>query len=148
MEIFTFDLDQIANHLLRLLISFVLALPLGWNREKSKRHFGLRTFPLVAVVTCGFTLVGRSVLANDDAQARVIQGIITGIGFIGGGAVLTDKDKIKGTASAASIWNTGCIGLAVAYERIEIAVALSLLNFLTLILFSNFKEKSFPHDEE
>jgi putative Mg2+ transporter-C (MgtC) family protein len=65
----------------------------------------------------------------DDAQARVIQGIITGIGFKGGGAVLTDKDKIKVTASTASIWNTGGMGLAVAYERIEILVVLSLVNF-------------------
>lgn len=130
------DWQQVLGHLGRLLIAFALALPLGWDRERSKRHFGLRTFPLVAMVTCGFMLIGTAVFTSDEAQARVMQGIITGIGFIGGGTILTHQDKIKGTASAASIWNTGCIGMAVAQDRFEIAVVLSVLNFLILKLFA------------
>lgn len=142
-EFLQFDFSLVVNHAIHLIIAYVLALPLGWDREQSGRHFGLRTFPLVAVVTCGFMLVGISVIDSTDGEARIIQGLITGIGFIGGGAILTDKDRVHGTATAASIWNTGAIGLSVAFNRYEIAVILSLLNFLTLSVFGRLK-----YDEE
>jgi putative Mg2+ transporter-C (MgtC) family protein len=77
-------------------------------------------------------MVGMSVIESTDGEARILQGIITGIGFIGGGAIFKDKDRVAGTASAASIWNTGAIGIAVAFDRFEIAIVLSLLNFITL----------------
>jgi len=141
MEFLAFDVSLVVNHSVHLAIAYILALPLGWEREQSDRHFGLRTFPLVAVVTCGFMLVGISVIDSTDGEARIIQGIITGIGFIGGGAILTDKDRVHGTAAAASIWNTGAIGLSVAFDRFEIAVILSLLNFLTLVFFRRVKEE-------
>ncbi len=141
MDISSIDWQQILGHLIRLLLAFVLALPIGWDRERSRRHFGLRTYPLVGVVTCGLMLVGAAVFANDEARARVMQGIITGIGFIGGGTILTHENKIVGTASAASIWNTGCIGIAVANDRFEIAVTLSILNLLILKIFGGAKPK-------
>lgn len=141
MNIFQIDWQTVVYHATHLVIAYVLALPIGWDRERSKRQFGLRTFPLVAVVTCGFMLVGMSVIESTDGEARVIQGIITGIGFIGGGAILKDQDKVAGTASAASIWNTGAIGLSVAFDRYEIAILLAALNFLTLILFGKIKEE-------
>jgi putative Mg2+ transporter-C (MgtC) family protein len=123
-------------------IAFLLALPVGWDRERSRRGFGLRTYPIVAMVSCGFMLVGLNVIDSTDGEARVIQGIITGIGFIGGGAILTNKGTVKGTSSAASIWNTGAIGIAVAYSRFEIALVLALLNFLTLrVLAGSIKER-------
>ena len=59
---------------------------------------------------------------------------MTGIGFIGGGSILKDRGNVSGTATAASIWNTGAIGAAVAWHRYEIAIALSLVNFLLLYL--------------
>ncbi len=128
------------DHSSHLLLAYLLALPIGWERELSRRQFGLRTFPLVAVVTCGFMLVGMSVIDTSDGEARVIQGIITGIGFIGGGAILKDKEKIAGVSSAASIWNTGAIGMSVAFDRLEIAVLLSLLNVVTLFFFGKVKD--------
>jgi putative Mg2+ transporter-C (MgtC) family protein len=115
-----------------LAVAYALAIPIGLNREHSARNFGLRTFPLVAVVSCGFMMVGMSVIESTDGEARVFQKIVTGIGFIGGGAIFKEKDRVEGTASAASICNTGAIGLAVAYNRFEIAIILSLLNFITL----------------
>ncbi|HSN54359.1 MAG TPA: MgtC/SapB family protein [Candidatus Sulfomarinibacteraceae bacterium] len=130
------NLDQMLSHLVLLVVAFALALPIGWDREQSRRSFGLRTFPIVAVVSCGFMLLGMQVIDSTDGEARVIQGIITGIGFIGGGAILTNRDSVKGTSSAASIWNTGAIGVAVAFSRFEIAIVLSALNFVTLRLLS------------
>ena len=131
-QLTSLDWSQIINHLWHLAIAYALAIPIGLDREQSQRQFGLRTFPLVAVVACGFMMVGMSVIESTDGEARILQGIITGIGFIGGGAIFKDKDRVAGTASAASIWNTGAIGIAVAFDRFEIAIVLSLLNFITL----------------
>jgi putative Mg2+ transporter-C (MgtC) family protein len=144
---FSIDINwaQILSHLYHLAIAYILALPIGWDRETSRRRFGLRTFPLVALAACGFMLTGIYVLDTSGAEGRVLQGIITGIGFIGGGAILKGDSTVKGTATAASIWNTGAIGIAVAYSRLEIAIILSLLNFFTLRLVGEVKEKVTSH---
>ncbi len=141
MPAFIINIDWITGftNLWHLLLAFGLAIPIGLDREQSRRNFGLRTYPLVAVVSCGFMMVGMSVIDSTDGEARVFQGIVTGIGFIGGGAVFRDGNTVAGTTSAASIWNTGAIGLAVAYNRFEIAVALSMLNFMTLWAVGLFK---------
>jgi putative Mg2+ transporter-C (MgtC) family protein len=71
-----------------------------------------------------------------EAQSRIIQGLVAGIGFIGGGAILRARGNVHGTATAASIWNTGVLGAAVAQERYLPAVVLSALNLLALrVLF-------------
>jgi putative Mg2+ transporter-C (MgtC) family protein len=64
--------------------------------------------------------------------SRILQGLITGIGFIGGGAILHDKGLVTGTATAASIWSIGIVGAAVAIGRYDIAVVLTVINLLTL----------------
>ncbi|WP_290497286.1 MgtC/SapB family protein [Alcanivorax sp.] len=120
-------------------IAFVLALPVAWNREQRARGAGLRTFPLVSIAACGYMLVGMQVYSGSDAEARVMYGIITGMGFIGGGAILKDGASVSGTATAASLWNTGVIGISVAYSRYEIALVLSLINFLILQFSRSFK---------
>lgn len=120
--------------------AYLLALPVAWDREKAARTAGLRTFPLVAVASCGFVVVGTQLAAGSaDSLSRVIQGLMTGIGFIGGGAILKEGDTVTGTATAASIWNTGAIGAAVALGRYEIALVLSIANFLTLRLLTPLK---------
>lgn len=139
---------QMLDRLWHMLFAYGLAIPIGLDREQSRRQFGLRTFPLVAVVSCGFMMVGMSVIDTTDGEARVFQGIVTGIGFIGGGAIFKGQDSVAGTASAASIWNTGAIGLAVAYSRFEIAIVLSALNFITLWLFGRVKREVHNGDPE
>jgi putative Mg2+ transporter-C (MgtC) family protein len=85
-------------------------------------------------------LLAISVLgSSSESTSRIIQGLITGIGFIGGGAILKDRGGVHGTATAASIWNTGAIGAAVAFRRYEIALVLSLINFATLRLLTPLK---------
>ena len=132
----------------QLLIAWVLTLPVAWDRERESRSAGLRTFPLVAVAACGYTLVGISVLDTTDAEARVLQGLITGIGFIGGGAILKSRGSVMGTATAARIWNTGLIGVAVAFKRYEIAAVASLINFVTLRYVAYWKTDDAPDDGE
>jgi len=126
------DWQQVLFNMSHLGIAYLLALPVGWDRERASPGAGLRTFPLVAVAACGYTLVGISVLDSTEAESRILQGLITGVGFIGGGAILKSKGSVRGTATAASIWNTGLIGMAVAFGRYEIALLMSLINFFTL----------------
>lgn len=137
------DWNIVALHVRDLFIAFVLALPIGWDREKQERTAGLRTFPLVAVAACGYMLVGLEVLGSTEAESRVMQGIITGIGFIGGGAILKNvvegENSVRGTATAASLWLTGAMGMSVAAGRLEIALVLSLLTFITLRVMTEAK---------
>lgn len=138
-SIIAIDWQQITQNLISLGMAYLLSLPVAFDRDKEARGAGLRTFPLVAVAACGYALVGMSVLSSTEAEAKVIQGIITGIGFIGGGAILKNKNTVSGTATAASIWNTGIIGVAVAFGRYEVAMLLSAINFVTLRYVKKFK---------
>jgi putative Mg2+ transporter-C (MgtC) family protein len=133
---------QIARDLEKILMAYLLALPVGWEREKEEHSAGIRTFPLVAMASCGFVLLGVTLSGDGrDAQSRIIQGLITGIGFIGGGAILKSDGGVHGTATAASIWVTGVIGAAVAVARYDIAIGLSLLNLVTLRLLYPLKKR-------
>ena len=132
-EAFSLDLKQTLIDFLRVGLAFALAIPIGWERHKSERNLGLRTFPIVAMAACGFMLIAKNVPgANAETQARLVQGLLGGIGFIGGGAILKEGTNVRGLATAASIWCTGAIGAAVAFEREEIAIVLSLIMFIAL----------------
>ena len=76
---------------------------MAWDREREISGAGLRTFPLVAVASCGYVMVDICVLRDSGGHARILYGLMTGIGFIGGGAILKQKREVIGTASAASI---------------------------------------------
>lgn len=129
--------DQIVAYGLSFLLTFVLALPIAWDREQRTRIMGLRTFPIVALASCGYVLVALAILdPSGEAQARIIQGLMTGMGFIGGGAILKEGASVRGTATAASIWTMGGLGAAVAYQEYEIAVLLSVITFLILRLLT------------
>jgi putative Mg2+ transporter-C (MgtC) family protein len=141
------DVAQIAQNLTLLAAAYVLALPVGWNRERYGRSAGLRTFPLVAVASCGFALLGRAVLSSEEAQARILQGLMTGIGFIGGGAILKGRASARGTATAASIWTTGAVGAAAAYRLFEIALVLSAISYLTFRLLTPLKDAAGGRNE-
>ena len=96
------DRFQIGAHILALAAAFALAAPIGWDREKRARSAGLRTFPLVAMASCGFIQASESLLVHSpDGMAKVIEGLITGIGFIGGGAILKQGTSVHGTATAS-----------------------------------------------
>lgn len=133
----TWDTEQALSHMIALAVAYLLALPIGWNREREERSAGLRTFPLVAMAACGFVMIANEVLGPDSQQhSRILEGLMTGIGFVGGGAILKQGDRARGTATAASLWATGAIGAAVGYGQLDIAVILSLVTVLTLILMT------------
>lgn len=118
------DLEQIG-------VTYLLTALIGWESEREAHSAGLRTFPLVGIASCGYLMI-LGAQPNSADQSRVLQGLITGIGFVGGGAILKEGTTVRGTATAASVWNAGVIGASVAMQHYGIAITLALLNLFTL----------------
>lgn len=138
----TTDTFRVLPHLVALTAAYLLALPIGWNREREERSAGLRTFPLVAVATCGVVQATEGILdGHPEGTARIIEGLLSGMGFIGGGAILKDGGSVRGTATAASLWSTGATGAAVGLGAYDVAVMVSLFTFLTLFLLTPLKQE-------
>jgi putative Mg2+ transporter-C (MgtC) family protein len=132
--------ENVFSHLIPMSIAFLLAFPLGWDRERGERSAGLRTFPLVALACCGFIQgTERFVSGQPEAMARIIEGLITGMGFIGGGAILRREHSVRGTATAASLWATGAIGVTTGLGAYDVAFIISVVTFLTLVLMTKLK---------
>jgi putative Mg2+ transporter-C (MgtC) family protein len=115
--------------------AYLLALPLAWERGGgSDRHIGLRTVPLVSVGACAYVLISRYLyeqgIYNADGLARTLRALMTGIGFIGGGAIVKNVRDVRGIATGAAVWNTGAIGASVAHGLYVTALALALANVL------------------
>lgn len=134
-ESFGFDIALALENLAVVAVAFLLALPIGWERQKAHRPAGLRTFPIVAIACCVFVMIGREVFPDTpDAQSRIVAGLMTGMGFIGGGAILKgpEGESVHGVTTAASLWTMAALGSAVAYQRLELALVLALFNLLIL----------------
>ncbi len=125
------DWPEVWTNLKHVGLAYFLTATIGWEREQDGESAGIRTFPIVGMASCGYLmLLGHP--ADAAAQSRLLQGLITGIGFIGGGAILKQNSTVRGTATAASVWNAGVIGAAVAMDHYGIAITLAALNLLTL----------------
>lgn len=135
-EFIQFDLEVAGSSLIFITVAYVLSLPVGWDREKKDRSAGIRTFPLIGVATCAFALLaiglGGEGAEDPSAMGRVVGAVITGLGFLGGGVILKKEDKVSGMSTAVSIWVTGAVGLATGLGKIEIAIMLSLVCFISL----------------
>jgi putative Mg2+ transporter-C (MgtC) family protein len=126
----------------KLLVAYLLAVPVGWHREKEAHSVGVRTFPMASVASCGYVLIGTTwAHPTIDPQSRIIQGIVAGIGFLGAGAILKSENHVHGTATAASIWNIAAVGAAVAMDRYLLAIIMAILNLITLRFLLPVKEK-------
>lgn len=150
MEWLRFSFEQLLIDAFKMIVAFLLALPIALEREKSTRIMRLRTFPLVAVASCGYVLMALGFIGSggEDAKARVLQGSMGGIGFIGGGAILKEGVNVRGTTTAASVWSTGALGAAVAYARYEVAILISLINYLTLRFLTPLEEQIGKSDRQ
>ena len=140
---------DVPNHLVRLALAFLFTLPVGWNRERDARSAGLRTFPIVAMATCGLAILAIEILGERaPEQARILEGIFTGVGFVGGGAILKSGDTVHGTATAASILNAGVIGAAIGFGFYDLGLILALANFLILAVITPLKDKHKGQSED
>lgn len=148
MEVAGIDTAGIAADALAIVAAFLLALPIAWERGHGPRSIGFRTMPIVAIAACGVALVLDFDAGDIEARARVLQGVIAGIGFIGGGAILKGDGNVKGLATAASIWNAGAIGLAAGFGNYPVAILLSLVNLLSLLLLERLDGSAARSDDE
>lgn len=128
------DTTQSLRVIIRLLAAMALGAVVGIQREQAGKPAGLRTHMLVSTGTAVFVMVCASAEMDLDGLSRVIQGIATGIGFIGTGAILkqTDKLEVHGLTTAAGIWMTAAIGVGVGLGRIGIAVVSVALAWVIL----------------
>jgi putative Mg2+ transporter-C (MgtC) family protein len=144
MPPFSFDWGYFEISAVKIGAAYLLALPTGLMRERQAHGVGIRTFPIVAIASCGYLLIMQGMGSGSDALAansRVLQGLVAGIGFVGGGAILKAGMSVHGTATAASIWNTGAIGAAAAMGRYEVALLLAILNVFTMFALAPLKKR-------
>lgn len=128
---------------IRLVAAALLGAVIGIQREKAGKPAGLRTHILVCLGTAVFILACTGVGMSLDALSRVIQGIITGIGFIGAGSILKlgHEQNIKGLTTAAGVWMTAAIGIAVGLGSLAVAGLTTLLALVVLVLAAPFERR-------
>lgn len=126
-------MELIYEQTLKLVLAIVLSGLIGWEREKSHKPAGLRTHMLVCVGASLITITSVGYFAED--YARIISGIITGIGFIGAGAIIAQGTKgVHGLTTAASLWVVAAIGIVVGIGWYYLAVIATILIILILFL--------------
>jgi putative Mg2+ transporter-C (MgtC) family protein len=133
---------------LRLLVALIIGGLIGWQRELHGKDAGLRTHMLVAFGTALFVVAGieSGMTASSDAISRVMQGIATGIGFLGGGAILklhADRE-ILGLTTAAGIWMTAAASVAAGLGRYAIALASAAVAWFVLAVLSRMERRRTP----
>lgn len=114
-----------------LVLAVIFGGIVGIEREMSHKPAGLRTHMIVSLGSCLFTIVSLDFSVD---PARVAAGIVAGIGFIGAGTIWSEKDKVQGITTAASLWATAAIGLATGVGAYLLAALVTLLVFLILII--------------
>ena len=123
--------------ILRLFLATVCGAIVGLEREISDKAAGLRTHILVCLGSCMFGLLGLE-LTVSYPQAdilRLAQGLLIGVGFLGGGVIMREGASVKGLTTAAGIWVMGAIGLAIGVGRYYISLVGTLFIFLVIGLF-------------
>ena len=137
-------LDELANSFpdareairvtIRLIAALLAGALIGLQRERSGKAAGLRTHMLVCMGTALFVIAGTQIGMEQDAMSRVIQGLATGIGFLGAGAILKTEStrEIHGLTTAAGIWMTAAIGVAVGLGHLGTALIGVLFAWLVL----------------
>ncbi len=135
--------------LIRLILAFVLGSLIGLERERKGGHAGLRTHTLVCVGSALIMLTSIYIYEIYQTKAgidpgRIAAGVVTGIGFLGAGTIIRSKEGIKGLTTAASVWVSAAIGLAIGCGYISAALITTLIAYLTLSALKRI-EKEIGH---
>jgi putative Mg2+ transporter-C (MgtC) family protein len=128
------EAEAMARITVRLIVAMIFGAVIGIQRERAGKPAGLRTHMLVALGAAVFVIASGEFGMNADSISRVIQGLVTGIGFLGAGAILKlyDKRAVEGLTTAAGIWMTAALGVAVGLGRFGLALVATLLAWMTL----------------
>lgn len=137
-------MENITDEAIKLLASLLVGVVIGTEREYKTKAAGFRTVTLICVGSTLFTIISL-VMGGDRDPARVASNIITGIGFIGAGAIFKEGTFVKGLTTAAVIWISAAIGMVIGIGRFDIAL-LALIIVMAVLLgftwFQNFIDKS------
>lgn len=123
------------NFIGNIVLAIILGGIIGLEREKQRKQAGLRTHVLVCVGAMLFTYISVTAYNITDSTARIVQGIITGIGFLGAGMIIISKEKVSGLTTAAGIWVVAAIGIGISYGYYMIVLITTLA--VTLVLWFN-----------
>ena len=129
--------------MLRLSLSVLFGGAIGYVREIKRKAAGLRTHILVCMGSCVFTIVSI-MIARESANAdpsRIASCVVTGIGFIGAGAIFQSGGNVMGLTTAASIWMVAAIGLAVGAGFYETAIFATILSLIVIQLLQVIERK-------
>lgn len=119
------------NSFIPIITAVVLGGIIGLEREIHRKAAGLRTNIMICMGAALFTVVAEG-MADDNATSRVIQGVITGVGFIGAGTIIRDRFSVHGITTAATIWLMTGVGIACGHRMYEIAIGVTILALLVL----------------
>jgi putative Mg2+ transporter-C (MgtC) family protein len=144
------SIAEVTQIILRLALAALLGGLLGYEREHAGKAAGVRTHMLVALGSAFFVLVPAQVGITSGDLSRVLQGVITGVGFLGTGTILkgSRKGEIHGLTTAAGIWFTAAVGIAAGLGREASAVLGTLLALLILTIVPNLVLKQPPAEVE
>jgi putative Mg2+ transporter-C (MgtC) family protein len=132
--------NELPRILLNLAVAFVLAIPVGWDRDRQDVGPGLRTYPLLAMGACAYLEIGQFAFRDHiEGQARVFQALVSGIGFIGAGAIIKGRAEVHGLATAVSLWITVSVGIAASYQLYVLAAVLSGTTLVALRVLKPLK---------
>ncbi len=142
------DARQFTQVLIRMVAAALLGAVIGLQRERAGKPAGIKTHILATLGTTVFVLACAGYGMSSDGLSRVIQGIVTGIGFLGAGAILKldDKRDIKGLTTAASIWISAAIGVAVGLGGLGLALLATILTMLVLAIIGSMELRFFKKD--
>ncbi|MBN1286448.1 MAG: MgtC/SapB family protein [Anaerolineae bacterium] len=130
---------------LLLVLAALLSMLLGMDRERRQRSAGLRTHMLVGVGACLFTLLSVYAFPAGD-PARVAANVVTGVGFLGAGAIIQRKHEVHDLTTAANIWATAAVGMAVGMNAWFLAIIATLVIWVILVVIRRFSKAD--EDEE
>lgn len=137
---------NLVNSVFRLVLSMVLGMVVGAERKRKGQVAGIRTFALISMGACLAMILSIYVpqeymgLKNGD-PGRIAAQVITGIGFLGGGAMIHMKGAVRGLTTAAGIWMTAIIGMAVGIGMYLVSIGATLLILLTLVTFEQYEKR-------
>ncbi|MEP6947228.1 MAG: MgtC/SapB family protein [Acidobacteriota bacterium] len=128
--------EELTRVIFRLLAALFAGGMVGYQREWERKFAGLRTHILVTVGACLLVLAGGAFGMSSDGVSRVVQGIVTGIGFLGAGTILklSQEHSIRGLTTSAGIWVTSAIGIAIGLGLVGIALIATVLTVIVLAL--------------
>jgi putative Mg2+ transporter-C (MgtC) family protein len=137
------DTTQLMRVIVRLVAATLLGGIVGFERERAGKPAGLRTHILVSLGTTVFILASSGIGMSLDGISRVIQGIVTGIGFLGAGTILklSEERDIRGLTTAAGIWMTAAIGVAVGLGSLGLALLGAILTLIVLALIGALESR-------